>query len=301
MLARARRIAERLSQEIRESAPSALVDFPPDSYLAAMASEERPGGYQHLPAPQVRWCADLIERGGEALLERYQQLLLARLVEGTDERLASMPLPPSVAELVRRYLEKALDDLERPRAGFYRPDNDAFAKQLCVGRLRLLPCGPELVDRLSGVPRGVLLFGGWGQRLRVAYFLAVRSRGRAPFYTLHTDRQLLGRLNARDYGECYQRVADLLRANPSMKGLMGKSWFYDPVLENISPELAFLGAEPVAGGALRFREGPTPSALKAALRFSRVRQELHQSGRYTPTEYWLIWQRNDLLRWVERR
>ena len=44
--------------------------------------------------------------------------------------------------------------------------------------------------------------------------------------------------NPAGYVRFFQRVAELLRRNPRVKGIVGTSWLVDPVLEQISPELS---------------------------------------------------------------
>lgn len=296
-------LCDQLRGRLSTAAPGLLDEYPTQRYIESLESNERWGLYQHLPDEVRRYCRQIDDRHGREALENYQRLILATLAGSFESRLQAKRLPDSVRTLCREYVERVIARLSKDSggaSGFYLPTNDVFSKQLCVCRLRLLPVGPELVDPLSALPRGVVFRFGVRQFLRAAWFLATRTHGRKPFFTFHTDRTLASEFSPEGYDRAYVRVAELLEMYPEVKGLVGKSWFYDPQLERISPELGYLRIRPVNNGAILLDDSPEESAVKGALRFSKARQEAYEKGEYRPTYHWVLWARRDLIAWARR-
>ena len=82
-------------------------------------------------------------------------------------------------------------------------------------------------------------------------------------------------------------------ANEDHKGFCGASWFYDPQLENISPRLVYLAADPIAGGAERFHLGEDHTG--SALSKSNTRVKFYDQGKYLPQSYLLVWYRKSMI------
>ena len=82
---------------------------------------------------------------------------------------------------------------------------------------------------------------------------------------------------------------------PALKALVGNAWFYDPVVAEISPQMAYVRAFPEACGA-RFFRGPLDNSRSALT--SPKRRRLFEEGRYRPRRYFMIWPRRELLAWA---
>ena len=74
----------------------------------------------------------------------------------------------------------------------------------------------------------------------------------------------------------------MLYANPEVRGLIGSSWYLDPALKDISPELSYLQDLPENNGARIFPLNPSKSN-NGALIGSVRRTRLHQEGKYVET------------------
>ena len=127
-----------------------------------------------------------------------------------------------------------------------------------------------------------------------------QSDGFRPWYESHWDRRLIRSFTPRGYDQCYLRIAELLALNPAIKGMMGFSWWFDPSLESISPNLTFLRSVPLDNGAQLFRMGTSADATQAALKLCAERRRLYATGDYLPTIYLLAWARKDMLDWAHR-
>jgi hypothetical protein len=119
-----------------------------------------------------------------------------------------------------------------------------------------------------------------------------------PFYQYHTHLSTLEDFNPAGFDAFYIRVAELLKLNPDVRGLFVSSWFVDPVLEVISPHLAYLRTRPMQHGAKLFVVGPDDSG--SAISKSATRRKLYEEGKYKPMACTLVWLRQQLIAWADR-
>lgn len=281
-------------------APSALANHPVADYLAGFATLPPGSQYHAVPASARATCAAIEAEGGLEAVEAYHRLVLLHLVSQAivDGPPAPMRLTPEAHRLLDDYLARVVADVTRGRKGFFRHGHDPFAKDFAVCRGRLLPCGVEVLDPLGGIPRSLVLKGGPAQVLTMAR-MAWRLGGVKAVWGLHFDRRLVKDFNAQGYVDLYLRVADLLAANPEVRGISSWSWWHDPQVARISPELSFVGAIPENNGAFVMRVGENDYATSDALRFAPQRTALYREGRYRPCFYMLAWARQDVLAWAD--
>jgi hypothetical protein len=253
--------------------------------------------YRSIPPKARETCSSIEQRWGRDGIELYHRLVIAQLVAGFSDRAAFQTLPARVRECCARTLQRILGIAEKGRPGYFDHTNDLFAKDLAVCRGKLIPCGAELVDWQAGIPRRLLLKRGLRQFIRGAGYLGTKMHGFKPLYESHWDRRLIADFNAEGYRRFYLNVAELLHANPGVKGYMACGWWFDPALATISPELDFIGKIPLAHGAILLAAGAEGSTVQDALWLSRRRTELYKAGQYRPTGYVMLWSRADFLAW----
>lgn len=282
---------------VKAEAPNLLESYPLEQYLAFLDSESGYGGYSRVPRSVESWCLEIQHRHGTRVLEDYHRLLLLTLVRRFDERTAGHRYPASVLALYRAYVGHVATRMHANPPGFYLHRNDLFAKDLAVCRQKLLPCGAQLVDTHSGVPRNLLWKGGLHQFLSLSAFVRRTIGGWRPLYEMHMDLRLILEFNPPGWTRCYRRIAELLERHPTVLGVFGSSWWFDPQLETVSPRLAFLRTLPESNGARVFHQGEDDASTRSALANSPQRQDLYRQGRYRPRNYLLIWSRDDLLDW----
>lgn len=277
-----------------------LATYPIESYVQRLDRCERRQGYHHVPAEILSQCEEMAAKSGLPALELYHKILLVSLIENYEERLPRHRIPESIISLIPLEFDRILSGMESGEEGFYLHGNDLFSKDLGLCRLKLLPCGSEVVDQWSGIPRSTLLCGGASQLIRGTVFLAGQLGGFRPLYESHWDRRLVRNFTSEQYDLSYVRIADLLHLNPEVRGMFGASWWFDRQIENIAPELSFLVKTPVDNGARIFRIGTDAGATRDATQFSKKRKALYKSGEYVPARYMLVWPRNDMLDWASR-
>ncbi len=290
----------KLREQIESRYRGLLNRFPVVDYVHTLDSADPLQGFGYASPLTRKWCSEIEASGGSSALENYHKMVLVNLMTDFENRIKGLRVPDSMLTLLAVSFQRILAQLEDAENNFYLHDNELFRKDLALCRLKLLPCGSELVDVYSGVPRSILLRGNLQQFVCCTRFFLVKGSGFRPWYESHWDRRLIRSFTPQDYDQCYLRVAELLELNPEIKGMMGSSWWFDPALESISPNLTFLRKVPLDSGAQLFRVGASATATRAAIHLSAERRRLVDSGKYIPTIYMLAWDRKDLLEWANR-
>ena len=298
-------LAREIESCLAACAPLSLGEHPIEAYLASFAELPAGSQYHAIPPAARATCRAIEAAGGAEAVEAYHRLVLLHLIMGVIARGPSAPmhLTPEALALLDAYLARVVADVAKPRKGFFRHGNDQFAKDFAVCRGRLLPCGVEVLDPLGGIPRRLVFKGRQGaDHLRQAVTMARmawRLGGTKAVWGLHFDRRQIQNFTAKGYADLYLRVADLLEANPEIRGISSGSWWHDPRVLEISPELSFIGTIPENGGAFLIRVGEDDRTTSDALRFAPQRTALHRLGKYRPCFYMLAWARQDVIAWAE--
>lgn len=252
-------------------------------------------GYRDLPPAfheRIAAAAAALGRSGAA---EALNLVLTELAAEFQPRFERAQLPSA---LLPYYRENVSRILARTVAGddwASSSHNDIFLKDLGILRMTLIPCASHLVFRNSGVPRSLVLRQRPRDLARAVSFFCLRSRGFRPFLENHVHPAMLDHFNPAGRERCYELVAMLLKRWPDSRGLMGLSWYYDPKVAPISPNLAYLHDVPAAGGALFLPAGGGTDVVGDATAKSRTRRAMFERGEYTPSRYLMAWARSDIL------
>ncbi|MGB5297876.1 MAG: hypothetical protein WBN48_04010 [Thiogranum sp.] len=290
----------KLREQLAYRYPDLLSRYPVVDYVHTLDNSDPLGGYGYTPSLTHRWCKEIEASGGSNALENYHRMVLVYLITDFDNRIKGQRVPDSIITLLAAAFQRILALHGTADNNFYRHSNDLFRKDLALCRLKLLPCGSELVDVYSGVPRSILFRNGLQQLVDSASFFLRQGNGFRPWYESHWDRRLIRSFTPQGYDRCYLHIAELLELNPEVKGMMGSSWWFDPALEAISPNLTFLRKVPLDNGAQLFRVGSSTAATQAAIHLSAERKRLYDAQYYRPTNYLLAWARKDMLDWANR-
>ena len=187
-----------------------------------------------------------------------------------------------------------VDNPDKP----YDFDSDIFRKDISICCLNMFPVG-ALVVHVGGIGRIFMLKGGIKQFVNSSHFYLFRMRNNYPYYQMHADPRRLSEFTEEGWNKCYLRIAEMLKKHEHIRGINGGSWFYDPMVEKISPRLSYLRKIPLSNGARIFRSGVNESeAVKNATLTSETRRKLYFSGEYHPTSYEMIWMRDDVIKWA---
>jgi hypothetical protein len=271
-----------------------------DNYLSKTRSASFLQGYYYID-PELKIISDnIMFLYGARILALYHKLALSKLTDESLQDIRLKRMPQTVQDLYMKWVERVCNDFCKRGDTFYSYQNDSFLKDLAVCSLRMIPVGAVLVE-LSGISRRFLFKGGLRQLIEALVFAIYKTKGFVPFYEMHTDRRYVKDFTPEKWKQSYLNIAELLESNSKIKGVSGGSWFFDPNLEEISPELSYLRQLPTDNGAMLFRVGTTRDDIRNATGYSWKRRALYKKGKYTPTGYLLIWGRKQLLQWADRQ
>lgn len=303
-------IRDELLAELSQGNAGCLSEFSPDRYVEILdmqaGNTRAPARYNQAPEEVVAISKQVLERAGDEYLDTYHKLILAKLMAGYEERLSRLSVPDSIQGLIKKCFSRIIREFDTNPPQFYRFGNDLFHRDLSLARLILLPAGPGVVE-VQYAPRSLLVRNQESLEKRALQFakgivlFGMKARGFGPFYSTHTDPRTIKEFTPEGWIFFYERVAELLEMNPSIKGVFRSSWFIDPKLAEISPRLLYLSVMPQENGAELFYWGSSSDDEDNATAKSATRRRLVKEGKYVPTCYYLIWLRQDILRWAKAR
>jgi hypothetical protein len=206
-------------------------------------------------------------------------------------------LPPLCAYFHARQLNRIAHDIDAS-ADWLDLCDDLFQKEFGIVSLRLYAAGAELVDFRCGIPRSIVLRAGVS-KIIANLALMQRLGGFKPYFQSHLHAFNLDSFNEEGRNDLYRCCAELYALHPECLGMFGSSWFYDPVLDRISPRLSYLRTIPLAGGAHLFYVQDGGEATSSAIAKSATRRQLYEEGKYVPKTYTLVWGRKEQIKWSQ--
>jgi hypothetical protein len=275
-----------------------LARWKPADMLAAFDTADPHLGYHFVPPTVASALKDLEQQAGVAAVADYLGYVLAELMVRFEERFAASRLPPVFQAQFAEMFANIAARITGAESWQPHVRDDVFLKDLGICRLTLIPCVSHIVYPWSGMPRRVLFQQPLSVLPRAAAFFGLRSHGFKPFLEHHVHLPMRGNFSPEGRERFYVLTAQLLRWKPDAKGLMAGSWYFDPVVERISPRLAYLRQVPARHGALFLRGdfAPNPNTIGSALSKSQTRRQLYEQGAYMPTSYYMVWARRDILK-----
>lgn len=293
----ARAIQKLLEARLENAQPGLLEDVPLEQYILWLDQSVHLNAYHKFP-DQAHELFFKLKKYGLPVLADYHRLSLVVLIACSKARLEAREIPHSIQMRLLSSYKKILNKILKVDDRVFSHEKDLFCKDLAICRMKLLPCDAELIDVSAGIPKS-LAFRNVSQAVRFAYFYVCVGDTKI-WYESHWDRRLLKYFNSQSYEQHYLLVAEMLEKSPDIKGLFGASWWYDPALEKVSPQLAFLQTLPMQNGAYLFDMGSDDATTQDATHYSTERTDLYKSGEYQPTMYFLAWPRKALLKWAAK-
>ena len=300
--ARAKELRARAEADLAAGAPDLLQRYPLQAYIDALDHHGRWHRFWDFTPTARAQFNEMSAQFAAPIVETYHRLLLAHLIAHAEKRPGDI-LPASVQPLVLESFDRILSAMERPRGGYYSIEVHLYRRDLAICRQKLIPCGSEVIDRNVRVGRNEVVRRGAVAVLRQMQAYRQDFFGPLwPVYECHWDRRLIRYFTPAEFTASYRRAADMLKANPKVLALIsGQTWWYDPALRDLAPDMLFLREIPEAGGARFIRSDVENKVVTSdALAFSPERKALFEAGRYKPQVFSLVWRRRDLLAWAER-
>lgn len=292
----------KISNEIIKNCPKLMHEHPIGFYLTDVKSYGESCSYKYY-SPKIKTVLnDILTKYNSDILALYQKMAVLTFIKDSIERLQNKDIPENILGIYEEWFKRILDDVAIQPDDYYNYENDAFQKDLSVCSLRLYPVGGCWVVNATGsFGRAHLFSGGIRQFFNCLKLFLFKTGGRKSFYIIHMVDRYVDRFNPEERDRCYIRIAELLKRNPKIKGLVGQGWLYDPQLEKISPHLAFLRKRPEQNGAEVFRLGTRQIDIDLALLKSATRRKLYKENKYMPECYGIVWPRKALIAWAEKQ
>lgn len=294
---------EEIAQQAEQNCVRALAmlpDLPPDISLEGFIQAATDIG----PLDHYKYFSDaarsMVERihasGGVSAARAFLRAVLGRTISTWVSAGHYQRLPPLCACFHARQLNRIAHDFDAC-ADWLDLRNDLFQKEFGIVSLRLYVAGAELVDYRCGVPRSIVLRGG-ATKVVANIIVMLRLGGFKPYFQSHIHAFNLDAFNEEGRNDLYRCCAELYALHPECLGMFGSSWFYDPVLDQISPRLSYLRTIPLEGGAHLLYAHDGGVAIANAISKSATRRRLYQERKYMPRTYMLIWGRKDQINWA---
>ncbi|MBK7673689.1 MAG: hypothetical protein IPJ27_02370 [Candidatus Accumulibacter sp.] len=285
-----------IRSEISRTDPLVLGEMNPDDFVKLGDSNAQPAPYKSVSLPLLDAHRRLRARNALTAAQ-YLRYLTAILLDRFSLDDSRVTLPDSVKGLYPRELVRIRAQLGCCDASFYDFDVDPFAKDFALLTHRFIPIGAEFVEPDATVPRRPLFATGMSSAVSAAWLMLVRSWRLQTVLLSACSPAALHDFNPEGWRDSYHRLADLLAANPRVRGVTSASWFLDPNLPAISPHLAYLRDVPEQAGAKFFFSAFDSHGESGALAKSATRRVLFEQARYLPAVYLRVWLRGDVLAW----
>ena len=293
--------------EWKKAAPSIIETYPISNYLHEIQSQRDNYGYHCITPKLSNIFAKIRRDAGQHTLALYHRLASIELMLDSIKYFKQNKIPSAIYDQYCKWYSEILHDFPGEPDEYFDPEDDRFLKDLGVCSRILIPVSATVIV-VSQFPRKFIIQGGMRDSFRRVFFACDKldwskySFGKfAPFYEMHIVQRTLKYYNPEGWYQNYILIAEMLKLNPEIRGVFGKSWFFDPELETVSPNLSYLRSVPLQGGASLFKMDISQLMIDLAIYKSRTRRRLYQEGKYMPTSYLMIWPRSEMLRWADSR
>ncbi|MHC4213504.1 MAG: hypothetical protein ACYSWP_09055 [Planctomycetota bacterium] len=292
--------ANRLREELASINGDILGRFSLEDYLKDVL---KPTGYRKrclYSKKQIQIFSTITNEYGSAALALYHKIGLCHFMCYSLKCLNSLNMPDNIIDLIHTWFEGVMKDFSSQPDDYYIYHSYNFHTDVKVCTLKSIPVGGAWYVDPEPVGFRPLIYGGFIQSLAYIKCLLCTVGGFDPFYIIHTSPRGLGSFNKHEMDLAYLRMAELMKRNPRVKGIYRRSWFLDPAVENISPQLAYIREVPRKNGARFFKTKTRQIDIEYAIAMSSKRRQLYKKGQYLPEGYVYIWPRKAFLDWASR-
>ncbi|MFT4582902.1 MAG: hypothetical protein ACI915_003593 [Gammaproteobacteria bacterium] len=287
--------SKELLASLRQQHRELLERYNPDSCIESLDRVAESDSYHKIPDDVIATWLAVRSDFGRIGFEAFQKITLASLIDNFEIRSREHKYTDSVRQCYTKSYDRIIKSISDPDFSNYCEDNDALKKDLGLCRQKLFPAGAQVVEAGSSFHRAMMFRDGIKQALAMLSLLC-RSGDNKNWYQIHTHLGELDDFNPDGWNKCYIRLADMMELDTNVRGIWGGSWFYDPILDTISPRLSYLREVPQNNGAFVLYSNIDLNG--GALSKSESRKTAHDNGEYVPKSYAMIWLRKDILKWA---
>jgi len=308
--------------------PGLLRRVPVDLYASKLETLDPYYQYEAFPPAVLRQMARIGSRYGQEAVALYHKMVLCHLMGRALTRLDGHHLPDPIQSICLSWFDRIIEDFDTQPDSYYDFDRPLWPlrKDISVCSGRAIPIGgawvveTRLIARQSMISRAdkragksisharrfsalMEAFSGTLRKLqldeivRSIHRISLRLRGPLDTcYVIHTVERNIRDLGPEQMELAYRNIASLLQRNEDVWGVHRSSWFLDPIVSEISPDIGFLMNDPVSNGAELYCGGRcSADDTQKATMFSPVRTRLYQEGKYRPASFFYFWPRTSVI------
>ena len=228
--------------------------------------------------------------------DQFERLVLYEAARQAAPEFALARLAPAVRRLWREEITWLVRS--HTAANALLLETQLFEIAAKIVTLRRFPAGP-MDWELSGIPLGWLRKTGL-RAPRLAYFMMRELGGRGPLLFLHMARKPRNRglILESEVMRMYHRLAQTLRLQREVRGIMTAGWFNDPAAVADSPHLAWVN-QPFfkCGGFVAPMEWADASS--GVTEGNQDRKKRLESGELRYRIWLVVWPREKALAWAD--
>jgi len=242
---------------------------------------------------------DIDKKCGKTIRYLTRKALIYQLVLENINEIDKQGLPSGIVHYLREDFNHILCLAAENNQDFIRCSDFQFLiyiKKLC---LKSFPVGMLDIE-ISGFSRSLILKQSFPKAVQFAS-LVLQLRGNCPLFEFHYNPHRFEMFGPEGLDNSLRLVSRLLEINSNVKGVFGASWFNDPALEMISPELSYLREMTKKIGGKFFFSGSSEKDRREAFAFSKSRKEAYNEGIYNPLSYLLIIPRRAFLEFYQKK
>jgi len=289
----------KLTQTIVTANKNILEKYPVDQVIRSIIHFQLPNNYTNILEDSNSLLSGVESEYAPEMNTNYSKLIICKLIQSSFNELIHSNYPADIIALYKNWFQSILQDLDKSDFKRFHYKNDIFVKDINICSLKMFPNGGQIVDT-SAISKRFIASGNLNQNFKAGLFYFLEMGGNQPFYQFHYDYRCRRGFTPDGWKKSFLNTAEMLKLNPSIKGTFAASWFFDPHLENISPELNFLRTIPLENGAKIFKIGSREIDIANATSKSKIRTDAYHKGSYIPTCNILIWPRKKLLNWASK-
>ena len=227
----------------------------------------------------------------------FERTILLRAMRMSAARLVTYPVDPSV----RRLYDEEVRVVETPTPSVmtrFDLSKNIFVALAKIATLRRFPAG-QMTWEVSGIPRSWLPKVPLAGLPRVAQYL-FKLGGLGPVFVPHLNatRKDRAALLERETNRSWYRMAQSMKRQPAVRGLVTSSWLHSPDTMRVSPHMTGFSRALLDHGALLIRHHLADLDCGVFYR-SPERKKLYDEGQFVPTHGLVIWPRKEMLAWAD--
>ena len=234
-------------------------------------------------------------RYGRCLRSLYHQALIYQLYLDNYAQIDNQYLPEGVSNYLKEDFLRIVDYAKKENPKFLTFNDFQFFSYMQKLCFKCFPVGNHNVN-ISGFSRSLVFRQTFYSKLTFIKTV-LGMGGNYPLFELHYNPHRLRLFNPDGWNEVFSLSAQILKVKKEVKGVFGATWFYDPAIERISPELYYIRKLIEKIGGEFFLVGSSEDDKKNAFFASNARKKSYEEGKYVPTSYMAIIKRDSLLRY----